>query len=149
MVHAWLHRFMTMLANPVCPTDGCHSPTRRVRVVCWCAHRHRWPARTTPRLSGSLVRVACISLSPSRTSRQTQNDGITTPFFSVNTSNFLFTLRSAIGTCMLLVRISVNKNLEHILVSPPCSYLRCAYCGEHPHYCLQRPVGITWGGSIS
>jgi hypothetical protein len=53
--------------DPVCPaTDKCQgfenyktvSPVRH--VVCWCADRHRWIAHTTPRLSGSLVRVACI-----------------------------------------------------------------------------------------
>lgn len=62
------------------------------------------------------------------------------PFFFINTSDFLFALRFAVGTCMLLLSISVTKNLEHILVSPPCSYLRCAYCGEYPHHCLQRLV---------
>jgi hypothetical protein len=58
--------------DPVCPaTDKCqgfedYKTVSSVRhVVCWCAHRHRWIAHTTPRLSGSLVRVACIfSLHP-------------------------------------------------------------------------------------
>jgi hypothetical protein len=35
------------------------SPVRH--VVCWCACCHRWLANTTPRLSGTFVRVACMS----------------------------------------------------------------------------------------
>jgi hypothetical protein len=39
------------------------------------------------------------------------------PFFLfINTSDFLFALRFAIGTCMLQLRISVNKNLEHVYI---------------------------------
>ena len=53
--------------HPVFPTDGRQgfestktiSPVRR--VLCRCAHRHRWLAHTTPRLSDIFVHVACIS----------------------------------------------------------------------------------------
>jgi hypothetical protein len=90
--------------DPVYPTDGyqgfeitnCFTNASRY----WCAHRHRWLAHTTPRLC-SFVRVAWISsLHPvSLVSKHKMTTS--PPFFFINTPNFLFALRFAIGTCML------------------------------------------------
>lgn len=110
--------------HPVCPTDGRTSGLREYQnrftsascplLVCPS------PPLVSPYNPSSLWYLCpcCLHIVPASCFPHAflSKHKMTThhPFLYTNTSNFLFAVRFAIGTCMLQLRISVNKNLEHV-----------------------------------
>jgi hypothetical protein len=106
--------------DPMAPTDGCQGFES---TNYFTSASHRLLVRESPQLASPYNPSSPVALSmllayhprimfPSCASQQTQDDDISPFFLFIN--NLRFPLRFAIGTCMLQLRISVNKNLEHV-----------------------------------